>query len=587
MDGLCAADQFCVDTKLAVQRPLLPLISPELQFGTMATIMERPRSASSRNSPALHTRPPVEIIDVDLLDEPTPSGSQRRSAAHALERQREWTFVLVDSDEEHDIPSQGWSLPSGEVLNEPADHLLNLSATRRPRLLSPPPPVSSGSNRIPPVPRVPRNYSALTSFPMRHRPPPVPAPPVVRPIDEPFDFEAHLGSPSRVAGPSHSHLHSSRNRRHTPADIRSEPRSHHVPALGLGGALISLNRTQADARLEQQMRNYAPDQTGLFGRAGHAFHRMVSFVSRTAFPEEDDDLHVPGLFAEDLGLRFDHPARAYALRELLLRKRESQMEYIAHFTHPGKPEPGFTYDFALPDAPPEVEPVNTPIVIDLEDEDTPEAGPSTGKIHDSPPPKFQTLLVCARCLDPLVLGAALVGEMEKKRRVWALRCGHMIDGKCLEIIGVPQTVVEDDEKPILIESTLSTPRTRQDSKGKGKARLVEEPLSPFVEENPMRSRLRSRVMSMPPPPTTTMAKVIPTLRTQLGKRKRTSLTSKSHIEDTYEWECPVPGCGHLHVSVKIDGVWVPQPRKPSGKGKGKESWAWDSGSGRGAIAVFV
>ena len=439
------------------------------------------------------------------------------------------------------------------------------------------------------MPSVPRHYSALTSLPRRHGLP-TPSPPVVRPIDRPFAFEANLHGPPLPVGSSTAHLHPNRHIRLAHPEIHAEPRSHHVPALGLGGALISLNGAQADARLQHrlerdaQMRNHTAAAAAGSGFFGRAFHRVFSFLR----DNESEDMHVQDLLTDDL---FDQPARAFAVREVLLHHPTRQMEYNSEFTHPGKPESGYVFDFAPPE-PSSVEHKPTPIVIDLSDDETPGAGPST-KPPDSPSPKPSTLLVCARCLDPLVLGGGLVGEERHKRKVWALRCGHLIDGQCLDVVGAPKEDVDvaDQETEAEREDAV-IPGQRTDHRWKGKARAVEGPVTALPDDNPIRSRLRSRgsvpgpFPSVPSPAPPHVERSSPA--SLLGKRKR---PSKTRVEP-YEWRCPVTSCGHIHVSVKVDGAWVPEPaRKPSsGKGKGKGRWIPETDAtvtGRGAIAIFV
>ena len=332
------------------------------------------------------------------------------------------------------------------------------------------------------------------------------------------------------------------------------------------------------------MRNHAAFAAAGPGFFGRAFHRVFSFLR----DNESEDVHVQDLLAEDLG--FDHPARAFAVREVLLNRPTRQMEYNSEFTHPGKPESGYVFDFAPPE--PSVEHKTPPIVIDLSGDETPGAGPSTN-ISDPPSPKPSTLLVCARCLEPLVLGAGLLGEERQKKKVWALRCGHLIDGQCLDVVGAPKEDADAaDQEPEVERAGASTPSSRTDHGWKGKGRAVEGPVMIPPDDNPIRSRLRSRG-SLPGPLPPALSPAPPHVEPSpsaslLGKRKR---PSKTRVEP-YEWRCPVTSCGHMHVSVKVDGAWVPEPaRKPSsGKGKGKDRWIPGTDAtmtGRGAIAIFV
>jgi hypothetical protein len=325
------------------------------------------------------------------------------------------------------------------------------------------------------------------------------------------------------------------------------------------------------------------------------------------------------LLAHDLGLlpagdddddRFGHPARPYAWQEILSRARHGRVrnqeeDYKPEYTHPGKPESGFTFDFAPPSST-EVSSSHAkgkaaapPVIIDLEadvETDISRTG-SSGAPSSPGPSSFQTLLVCAKCLDPLVLGAGLVGEEVRTSKVWALRCGHLIDGKCLDFVGVPVTGHVDLDKGNDAEEGNGKARAL-DIKGKGKAKALEE-LSSSAETNPIRSRLRSRAnghlptsFSSPAPSSSRSTRILatPPAQTLLGKRKRTSSSIKNKLEAKHEWECPVAGCKRVHVSVHKEGVWVPEPDTPVPTGKGKSKWSLarsEVTGGRGAVAVYV
>ena len=99
------------------------------------------------------------------------------------------------------------------------------------------------------------------------------------------------------------------------------------------------------------------------------------------------------------------------------------------------------------------------------DED--EAGPSNSASSQYGAEAFETTLVCARCLDPLVLAAPAGApeEERKKCRVWALRCGHMLDGKCVAALITPPPPVPAEP-----------PAEEYTGKGKGKARADPEPI---------------------------------------------------------------------------------------------------------------
>ncbi|RSH81687.1 uncharacterized protein EHS24_007870 [Apiotrichum porosum] len=107
--------------------------------------------------------------------------------------------------------------------------------------------------------------------------------------------------------------------------------------------------------------------------------------------------------------------------------------------------------------------------------------------------KRQPYLACACCPEPLrVLSAA----RSDKDRVWALRCGHLVDERCLDTLGSGS---DDEDDPPLLD---------------------DEPLS--------------------------------------KKRRPARKAKKVQPVKEYTWECPVTGCARQHVSVFVDGVWKPK-----------------------------
>ena len=265
-------------------------------------------------------------------------------------------------------------------------------------------------------------------------------------------------------------------------------------------------------------------------------------------------------------------------------------QYLPSYTHPPQPDPGFTFDFALPTSssantrfrtrlfPPTS--INNPIVLDDDDDNngnessTAIAGPSSSS-SSSDTGQVTATLVCANCSDLLLINAALLSD-ENDRRVWGLRCGHIIDEKCLNRLGQPSQVIDDSP---------------DFGKGKGKGTdsgpsygdtIVSENQTVLeaIQENSIRSRLRSR------PGLTPSSKRPSSLdspnRLPSGKRRRVS-ANKKKVEAEYRWLCPVTNCGRTHVSVKVAGVWGPEKERESvGKtmGPGKAE-------ARGAIPIFA
>ncbi|KAJ7183574.1 hypothetical protein C8R46DRAFT_516911 [Mycena filopes] len=334
------------------------------------------------------------------------------------------------------------------------------------------------------------------------------------------------------------------------------------------------------------------------------------------------------------GVEIDRQARGYAQSEAALLRRwagngggfwaggwgnagagrargEAEEDYKPEWTHPGKPESGFVFDFSPPNdivIPPTPPPSGKgkgkakEVVIDVDAED------AAKKEREA----VSTLLVCARCLDPLLVRADGVvegGEAEvKRRKVWGLRCGHLIDGKCFEELSKPPPCVEaaitNDGDATSDDALL---KERGKAKGKGKARAVEEEEPEQDEEDVLaeedydelfdedlipaaisqsssiRSRLRPRpggvtnpasTSSMPgafeiavPSGSSSSTPSAPTIILPRATRRRAATGGKKRkgkakarpkkrvVEARYEWVCPVAGCGRVHVSEKVEGVW--------------------------------
>ncbi|KAK7032708.1 hypothetical protein R3P38DRAFT_2618518 [Favolaschia claudopus] len=482
----------------------------------------------------------------------------------------------------------------------------------------------------------------------------------VRASSQPFAFEipssplpeadpAPRPGPSRRTHHHHHHEHSDDD----DFDFRPAPRARHNPPMGLGGALISYNNARQEAeRRDRERRNERraaggriPPAIALTGVSGSRIgsgqarrpgvlqrlmamnpwrwgddllgdHDDVEFLAVNSAAEDGDLTRGDAQLALDLYLqdhedrfnsRFGPPARGFARRELAILRgfrggraaADEEENYRAEWTHPGSADPGFVFDFAPSEIVPAVEGNGKgkakEVVIDVDAEKEAGGGVST-------------LLVCAKCLDPLLVRADGImdgGEEEaKKRKVWGLRCGHLIDGKCFEELRRPAEAVEaasgsgDDAPPPSTD-------TMEKGKGKGKANelevdeehdhdhdhhddLEDGSSSSIPDTSSIRARLRPRgpaagsmpggfpppvfgeppafsiAAPLPPPPPAPSRRRPQPKRKGKGKAK----PKKPVVEEEWRWYCPVAGCAREHVSQKIEGVWVNAPE-------------------RGAIGVFV
>lgn len=388
---------------------------------------------------------------------------------------------------------------------------------------------------------------------MRRRPPPDPVmvSGVVRPNAHPFPFEAQIRTVERQ-----------RNTRDARPDphIQAARPSHHQPSMGFGGALLSLHNDSVQQRLEER-------------RSRTLIHRASDYVVDTlrrhfyaeTFGIPPFERRRPGVAVYDWDDDSDGDFLLYEPRVYDAGPHQRKAPaYKPQFTHPGKPSAGFTFDFGS----------NSPTPPPHE-----AAGPSAGSsATTSDSDAANPILVCARCLDPLVLNNTADDEERAKRRLWGLRCGHLIDGKCAAELMQPLqksdatgTLVTDgpsgssitDSSPVWTSVAEENP----DAKGKGKA--IDVPNSAQdVPENSMRSRLRPR-----PQPSTSSASQVGASVTQpaqspgssprrvrpLPKRILKKGKGRAHApaaDARYEWMCPVTGCHHQHLSVHINGKWV-------------------------------
>ena len=242
----------------------------------------------------------------------------------------------------------------------------------------------------------------------------------------------------------------------------------------------------------------------------------------------------------------------------------------ASYTHPVKVESNFTTDFAPQEK--KAEPATASgssgedAIVVLDDEDERLAAEAS---KDAP----VGTLVCARCVAPLALDSSStvgISEEEKKnRRVWGLRCGHMLDGKCIYELWRPPVPAAGNKRKAdddtLDDDVKGKRRVTSDAQGKGKAVAVDGHEEASASTDPMgsnsiRSRLRSRASRVATPP-----RPPPQPRKAAAKGKG---RARKPVElERYEWYCPVPKCGRLHATVRmsdadenVNGGWSTDPK---------------------------
>lgn len=402
---------------------------------------------------------------------------------------------------------------------------------------------------------------------MHRYPPAHPEPPgLIRPRADPFEWERFLAhDPPRPRTPAAA-----------PA-----PR---LPRIELGGGGLVPGHAPAPA----------PAPLG-FGYGAEAMRRIFQlerprawFAELFGLSRADDGDEEAEALAQLYGPDGDPDAAAAFLpwqeRVRYVRhgpiERERAPEYRPEYTHPAQPEPGFAYDFA-PEPPVKGESPSDPMIIDDE-------------VDATPAPALE--LACAHCVRPLELGGtgATDEEMGRKRRVWALRCGHIIDGECLELLMKPLEVPPPvdvkgkgkakalDDAPSF-ETIKSGSRRAPRRKRKagdadhdtadapvGKRKCKDEDLGPMLVDTPapdpsnIRSRLRPRPAAAAPAAASS-SKPSPASRARTTRPHTVSLAEIAARTETLTTPAAPPSAPR---DVR------PLPKKPArlskGKGRGKK-----------------
>ena len=282
-------------------------------------------------------------------------------------------------------------------------------------------------------------------------------------MEQPFGFEQGLQAQPRL--PPVRDVLGQEN-------LGARPNAADRPNIALGGGMLALNRRNLfDAAHPVPSRaDNNGGWRGILGGFGLAAYRMffqpADGGSQPMVRDMDDDrdlLEALALDAEERQQdhRFRLIHRPFARRHAHQQHQQpEEPKYKPTFTHPAKPEPDFSNDFA------------SQAVITISD------GPGPSSTHET-----GTVLVCAMCLDPLVMNVVGAEEEMHKRKLFALRCGHILDGKCIDSIMMPPNTSDRKEDQDLDEGLASS-----SGKGKGKAKAenaeslnmeIGEPSSPI------------------------------------------------------------------------------------------------------------
>ena len=337
--------------------------------------------------------------------------------------------------------------------------------------------------------------------------------------------------------------------------------------MGLGGALISQHRRHAAAD-HAQRRRAARERALERARAGDAGQminnnnyyrntlRNIAGGERARATGRWSQDDYDAVLARILTAPNPPEILYFPPSDDARRPEYREPDYLPLYTHPVKHLPGFTPDFIpASDPPPANAGSSSEDIIIVED--SPVASTSSASSDEA-----TSLIVCAQCLDPLTLNN---GTEDAQSRLWGLRCGHIIDGKCMQkLMQPPQTVVDDQQ--------ILVPKLEQDQRA----------TTATDDDHSVRSRLRSyrsgqhTPAQAPTPPTWRRRNLfarwwgaddeddeddpvdlIPRPNHHRGKRnKGKNKVVEPAVEATHEWTCPVSGCGKVHTSLLIEGKWT-------------------------------
>ena len=382
--------------------------------------------------------------------------------------------------------------------------------------------------------------------------------------------------------------------------------------MGLGGAIIAMNRQNAQEDAHRRRHHQQPlpfaRRTHVYGfepaeAPGHSWTGTLVNTLRNFFGHpgrrQDDGENAWTSYLDDPWGDFDDAEDdgLWGHVHAIGQPKSTAPAYQPSFTHPGTPSLGFTYSFGDSEPTAGASGASGKPVIVLDDDGA-----------SSPPQSSQTL-VCARCLDPLVLpGEDSSMDENKQRRIWALRCGHMLDGKCIAELMRPRVEVSEPaparlDHDVSMESiSADTQSGREDGTfapsqavvdRKGKGRAVNRALPAFggprdppplvpslesIDDSSIRSRLRPRRAGATGHSATHGAEesdesqmhideeeneepyserpIRPLPRRARGASGNTRSRAKGKARkrnERFHWKCPVSDCGHDHVSVLAPG----------------------------------
>lgn len=370
-------------------------------------------------------------------------------------------------------------------------------------------------------------------MPLPQRPPPG----LVIPDEAPLPFEADLRPPLPAE---------------QPLPVAAPP-SHHVPYMGFGGALLANMRRiigpRNDAQRPERHNGWGVSSSFIvrwdpFDFGGGEGDDLFDDPDEMDFLDDEDNTFGAGRMRNQLERVFKHRDRG----------NKAEPDYKPEYTHPDRPLPGFTHDFSLSSS--------SPSSVTEEDDTSPSRSASGSGAR-----LYEVTLVCAACHDPLVVGASDIGEDRAKRKLWGLRCGHLLDGKCVGKLMEPAPPTPEmtgsSSRRMATDPKLYSPSPSRDSMADSNASSMRSRLRPRRGTPGQRPSVPHAVTA-----TTSSGSRVAPAQNHRSNRKGKGKMKAPAVEAEHEWVCPVSGCGRVHLSLLMDGRWTMDEK-------------------RGAIAVFV
>ena len=324
----------------------------------------------------------------------------------------------------------------------------------------------------------------------------------------------------------------------------------------------------------------------LGGRFAHYLPDPFGFEPGGFLGEREPNQWLPGILQRNRGL-YLAPPHAFGHVHGLPPSIEDAWKGCNYVGHRDPPRSGYTFDFDRENNEAGAEPTD---IIRL---DTDEDAPWTQELSHRHVEKqhHKPHLVCARCQVPLRVSEGMRNEDD---RVYALRCGHVVDAKCLAEMSKPKELVIKPDEVLGADDAALAPgkRKTEDVADAPTARFEEDDSDPLalwlktrldrstklLDEHDRnddmagsstttnkRKRGRAFMRGTEPSASSSASTAPPAPLPVRPKPPRKPVRGRWGKGSTlppeeFNWDCPVgEKCGRKYKSLKRGGVWMPDP----------------------------